>query len=79
MNIIAHPCSHYIQGSLIDKTNSEQLVIALEPEAASLHCRHLQATDFVGYKDNALAEKPTFEPGTKYIVLDAGGIVDVVL
>ena len=60
------------QGNLIDKPNSEQLVIALEPEAASLHCRHLPDTDFVGYKDNSI-KKPTFEPGTKYLVVDAGG------
>ncbi|KAK7496389.1 hypothetical protein BaRGS_00012311 [Batillaria attramentaria] len=66
------------RGNLISKTNSEQLVIALEPEAASLHCRHLPDTDFVGYKDNGV-NKPTFEPGTKYIVVDAGGgTIDVV-
>lgn len=47
-------------------------MIALEPEAASLHCRHLPDTDFVGYKDNSI-KKPTFEPGTKYLVVDAGG------
>lgn len=56
----------------MDKPNSDQLVIALEPEAASLHCRHLPDTDFVGYKDNVIS-KPTFEPGTKYLVVDAGG------
>jgi hypothetical protein len=60
---------------LIDRLNSDQLLIALEPEAASLHCRHLADTDFVGYKDNNLS-KPTFEPGTKYLVVDAGGKVD---
>ncbi|KAI8761497.1 heat shock 70 kDa protein 12A-like isoform X3 [Biomphalaria glabrata] len=60
------------KGGLIDKPNSEQLVIALEPEAASLHCRNLPATDFVGYKDSTLS-KPSFEPGTKYLVVDAGG------
>lgn len=66
------------KGGLIDKPSSEQLLIALEPEAASLHCRHLPDTDFVGYKDNAI-NKPTFEPGTKYLVVDAGGgTIDVV-
>ena len=48
-------------------------MIALEPEAASLHCRHLPDTNFVGYKDNGV-NKPTFEPGTKYLVVDAGGM-----
>ncbi|GFO47586.1 heat shock 70 kda protein [Plakobranchus ocellatus] len=61
------------KGGLIEKPNSEQLVIALEPEAASLHCRNLPATDFVGYKDSSGAGKPSFEPGTKYLVVDAGG------
>ncbi|ESP02145.1 hypothetical protein LOTGIDRAFT_212681 [Lottia gigantea] len=66
------------KGGLIDKQNSDQLVIALEPEAASLHCRNLPSTNFLGYKDNNLA-KPTFEPGTKYLVVDAGGgTIDVV-
>ncbi|KAL8562197.1 hypothetical protein ACOMHN_005182 [Nucella lapillus] len=66
------------KGNLIDKPNSDQLVIALEPEAASLHCRHLPDTNFVGYKDNGV-NKPNFEPGTKYLVVDAGGgTIDVV-
>ncbi|XP_012946684.1 heat shock 70 kDa protein 12A [Aplysia californica] len=66
------------KGGLIEKPNSEQLVIALEPEAASLHCRNLPATDFVGYKDSGSAT-PSFEPGTKYLVVDAGGgTIDVV-
>ncbi|KAK7097173.1 heat shock 70 kDa protein 12B-like [Littorina saxatilis] len=66
------------KGNLIDKQCSDQLLIALEPEAASLHCRHLPDTDFVGYKDNSI-NKPTFEPGTKYLVVDAGGgTIDVV-
>ncbi|XP_071086747.1 heat shock 70 kDa protein 12A-like [Haliotis cracherodii] len=61
------------RGSLILTPHSEQLVMALEPEAASLHCRNLPATDFVGYKDTAQASNPCFEPGTKYLVVDAGG------
>lgn len=47
-----------IQGSL--------LVIALEPEAASLYCRHQPLERSTG----SLAE---FSAGTKYLVLDAGG------
>ncbi|XP_060558649.1 heat shock 70 kDa protein 12B-like [Ruditapes philippinarum] len=45
-----------------------QLKIALEPEAASLYCRYLPVQK--GHEENFLA---SFEPGTKYIVLDAGG------
>ena len=42
------------------------LTIALEPEAASVFCRHLPAAD---EKMNL----STFPPGTQYLILDAGG------
>ncbi|XP_053400546.1 heat shock 70 kDa protein 12A-like [Mercenaria mercenaria] len=45
-----------------------KLLIALEPEAASLFCRHLQVQK--GDEDMSLA---SFKSGTKYIVVDAGG------
>ncbi|XP_053378885.1 heat shock 70 kDa protein 12B-like [Mercenaria mercenaria] len=45
-----------------------KLMIALEPEAASLYCRYLPVQK--GDADCSLA---SFKPGTKYIVLDAGG------
>jgi len=57
-----------LQGELIDSLYSNQLVIALEPEAASLYCRTLP----MGRFDDGTA-KPCFEPGTKYLVVDAGG------
>nr|XP_034304148.1 heat shock 70 kDa protein 12A-like [Crassostrea gigas] len=40
-----------------------QIVLALEPEAAALYCKNLP--------DRMLTE--SFEPGTKYMVLDMGG------
>ncbi|XP_053390535.1 heat shock 70 kDa protein 12A-like [Mercenaria mercenaria] len=49
---------------------TEKLVIALEPEAASVFCRHLSVYTTVGFKEVSLA---TFPDDTKYIVLDAGG------
>ncbi|XP_052790091.1 heat shock 70 kDa protein 12A-like [Mya arenaria] len=51
----------------IDK---DKLTIALEPEAASLHCRHLPIEKNVGDSDASLCKYPI---GTKYIVVDAGG------
>ncbi|XP_053399341.1 heat shock 70 kDa protein 12A-like isoform X3 [Mercenaria mercenaria] len=45
-----------------------KLMIALEPEAASLFCRHLAVQK--GDEDMSLA---SFKSGTKYIVVDAGG------
>ena len=47
---------------------SDQLLICLEPEAASLHCRLIPLEK----QDNDLQ---TFRPGTRYLVLDAGGII----
>ncbi|CAC5404260.1 unnamed protein product [Mytilus coruscus] len=46
------------------------LKIALEPEAASIHCQYLPTKKLIG------AEKQGFtmtEPGTKYMVVDLGG------
>ncbi|WAQ95287.1 HS12A-like protein, partial [Mya arenaria] len=45
------------------------LLIALEPESASIYCRHLPAEMCRGTSVSVT----TFEPGTKYMVLDAGG------
>ena len=47
---------------------SEKLTIALEPEAASIFCRHLSVDNFKG-KDTI----SQFPVGTKYMILDAGG------
>ncbi|XP_069130149.1 heat shock 70 kDa protein 12A-like [Argopecten irradians] len=66
------------KGGLIDTTYSNQLVIALEPEAASLNCRSLPVSTFV-QTENEQVSKLTFEPGTKYLVIDAGGgTIDIV-
>ncbi|KAH3735129.1 hypothetical protein DPMN_041591 [Dreissena polymorpha] len=45
----------------------EKLTIALEPEAASIYCRHLPVE-----KDGG-SDISSFRSGTKYLVLDAGG------
>nr|XP_022322670.1 heat shock 70 kDa protein 12A-like [Crassostrea virginica] len=66
------------KGELIDNVHSNQLLIALEPEAASLTCRTIQANNFSDNRENQ-ADRLTFEPGTKYIVVDAGGgTIDIV-
>lgn len=46
----------------------DQLIIALEPEAASIYCRRLPAEKLEG----ANTVHP-LQPGSKYLVLDAGG------
>lgn len=46
----------------------DQLIIALEPEAASIYCRRFPAEKLEG----ANTVHP-LQPGSKYLVLDAGG------
>ncbi|XP_060567544.1 heat shock 70 kDa protein 12A-like, partial [Ruditapes philippinarum] len=50
--------------------SKERLTIALEPEAASLFCRHLPVEKSLGRKKVSLSK---FQAGKKYLVLDAGG------
>ena len=67
-------CQICISSYFQAKLNPEKLTIALEPEAASLFCRHLP-TD----KKNYTPSVSSFSAGTQYLVLDAGGkIVDCV-
>ncbi|XP_053400254.1 heat shock 70 kDa protein 12A-like [Mercenaria mercenaria] len=49
---------------------NEQLTIALEPEAASIYCRHLPVDATSKESKMTISNLPT---GTKYMVLDAGG------
>ena len=56
---------------------SESLTIALEPEAASIFCRHLPLDRFEDSCGDNVAKYP---PGTKYMILDAGGgTVDITI
>ena len=59
------------QAGLIKNENSDNLVIALEPEAASLYCRELDITDFL--KPRPGREGMNMKKGTVYMILDAGG------
>ncbi|XP_052778299.1 heat shock 70 kDa protein 12B-like [Mya arenaria] len=47
----------------------DKLTIALEPEAASVFCRHLP----VDTTASSVTSLASFKAGTKYLVLDAGG------
>lgn len=49
-----------------------QLMIALEPEAASLFCKYLPIEKLQGSEGGISA----FKPGSRYLVLDAGGKCD---
>lgn len=49
--------------------DTDALLIALEPEAASLCCRYLPMNTFKGVSSGFVP----FAPGSKYLVFDAGG------
>ncbi|XP_061164032.1 heat shock 70 kDa protein 12B-like [Saccostrea echinata] len=55
--------------------HGENLTIALEPEAASIYCKHLSLEK--GEEDEGFS---VFQEGSRYLVLDAGGgTVDITL
>ena len=56
------------QAELITSVDSDALLIALEPEAASFYCRTLSVHEFA-----MSTSKPGFPSGTKYVIVDAGG------
>ncbi|XP_038164101.1 heat shock 70 kDa protein 12A-like [Cyprinodon tularosa] len=60
------------KAGIVTKDTENKLVIALEPEAASLCCKKLPAEGFISVNQK---ENPTFadSPGTRYIVVDCGG------
>lgn len=51
----------------------EQLLIALEPEAASLYCKHLPVERLQA--EGGAQGFVAFSKGSKYLVLDCGGTV----
>ncbi|KAI4873230.1 hypothetical protein NFI96_028182, partial [Prochilodus magdalenae] len=61
-----------IEAGLVTKAEPERLIVALEPEAASVWCKQLPKE---GFMEGDLAEAETIEeaPGTQYMVVDCGG------
>ncbi|XP_033726267.1 heat shock 70 kDa protein 12A-like [Pecten maximus] len=53
------------------KIPRDQLLIVLEPEAASILCKHLSAVQLLSIDSTKRDE--TFQSGSRYLVLDAGG------
>uniref|UniRef100_A0A8C6WXU1 Uncharacterized protein n=1 Tax=Neogobius melanostomus TaxID=47308 RepID=A0A8C6WXU1_9GOBI len=58
------------QAGLVSVSTEDKLVIALEPEAASIRCKQLDSEDFMM---NEVPVKINLCPGTQYIVVDCGG------
>uniref|UniRef100_A0A8C6UPI7 Heat shock 70 kDa protein 12A n=1 Tax=Neogobius melanostomus TaxID=47308 RepID=A0A8C6UPI7_9GOBI len=58
-----------VQAGLVSSFTEDTLVIALEPEAASVWCKQLEPKDFI--KDSG--DKVKLSVGAQYVVLDCGG------
>ncbi|XP_071001926.1 heat shock 70 kDa protein 12A-like [Oncorhynchus clarkii lewisi] len=56
---------------LVTDLNSDSLILALEPEAASVWCKKLPSDGFIAEEINEDTLEQT--PGTKYMVVDCGG------
>ncbi|XP_066549027.1 heat shock 70 kDa protein 12A isoform X2 [Amia ocellicauda] len=69
------------KSSLVSPDNPEQLIIALEPEAASIYCRKLRLHQMIDLSSKAAVNgySPTESVGTtmaqgdRYVVVDCGG------
>ncbi|KAG2464893.1 heat shock 70 kDa protein 12A-like [Polypterus senegalus] len=59
------------KSGLVKVLNSESLILALEPEAASLWCKQLPSSGFIA--ERGAHEILETQKGTKYIVVDCGG------
>lgn len=63
----------YFEAGIASAENPEQLLIALEPEAASIHCREKKMKDFTSERGDADISDVFARPATKYLVVDIGG------
>ncbi|XP_076142902.1 heat shock 70 kDa protein 12A-like [Alosa pseudoharengus] len=60
-----------IQAGLVTESEPDRLILALEPEAASVYCKQLPSDGFVGGEKETL--RLDQNSGTQYIVADCGG------
>ncbi|XP_007542604.1 heat shock 70 kDa protein 12A-like [Poecilia formosa] len=60
-----------MQAGIVEEGSEERLVIALEPEAASIWCKKLPAEGFISEKHNGTPLDQC--QGSQYIVVDCGG------
>ena len=66
----------FSQAGLASSDVPEQLLIALEPEAASVYCREKKIREFVSEseQDNATVSDVLVRPNIQYMVVDIGGV-----
>ena len=53
--------------------NSDQLIIALEPEAAAIFCGERKMRDFADEKGDANVSDVFARTGSRYVMMDIGG------
>ena len=62
---------------MVSNNAPEQLLIALEPEAASIHCREMKVREFANEKGDATVSDVFARPGSKCLVIDIGGKIEL--
>nr|XP_002735988.2 PREDICTED: heat shock 70 kDa protein 12A-like [Saccoglossus kowalevskii] len=69
------------QANVASRDHDKQLIIALEPEAASLHCIESPMAGFVNGKEHGVkCSDVVARPGTSYMIVDCGGgTVDITM
>ena len=73
------PFYTYFKAGVGSANNPEQLLIALEPEAASIHCRDKKMKDFTSERGDADVSDVFARPASKYLVVDIGGnLIDAI-
>ena len=63
----------YFQAGLALPSDSSQLIIALEPEAAAVYCRQRKMREFVEQKGEQRVKDALVLEKTQYLVIDNGG------
>lgn len=61
------------KAGIASSDDPEQLLIALEPEAASVYCREKKMRDFSSERGDASVSDVFARPGSRYLVIDIGG------
>ncbi|XP_032424290.1 heat shock 70 kDa protein 12A-like isoform X2 [Xiphophorus hellerii] len=64
-----------MQAGIVSEGNQDKLVIALEPEAASVWCKKLPSDGFI--TQNTSRNTLDQSPGTQYIVVNFGRTIDI--
>lgn len=65
--------SLFLKAGIASSDDPEQLLIALEPEAASVYCREKKMRDFASERGDANVSDVFARPGSRYLVIDIGG------